>query len=416
MGKQVVHVVGAGLAGLAAAVRLMENGAEVRLYEAAAQAGGRCRSFFDPILGMRIDNGNHLVLSGNRSTLAYLSAIGAAERLKGPADATFDFVDMASTERWRLRLNDGAIPWWIFNRRRRVPHTRAQDYLRAAALLWAPDDRPVGRAMACSGPLYERLWKPILQAALNTDPAESSCGLAASVLRETLVKGGRACRPLIARDGLSEAFVDPALRVLEKGGATIRYGRRLRSISFATRNVEELNFGDEVVRVSADDSVILAVPPWVATTLVPDLPAPSEFRSIVNAHFKVFPPAQLAPVIGVANGTIEWIFSFRDRLAITISAADRLLDVARETLAAALWRELAAATGLNGAIPPWQIIKERRATFAALPAENAKRPASLTRWINLVLAGDWVRTGLPATIEGAIRSGHHAAQHCRERV
>jgi hypothetical protein len=270
--------------------------------------------------------------------------------------------------------------------------------------------------MACSGPLYERLWKPILQAALNTDPAESSCGLAASVLRETLVKGGRACRPLIARDGLSEAFVDPALRVLEKGGATIRYGRRLRSISFATRNVEELNFGDEVVRVSADDSVILAVPPWVATTLVPNLPAPSEFRSIVNAHFKVFPPAQLAPVIGVANGTIEWIFSFRDRLAITISAADRLLDVARETLAAALWRELAAATGLNGAIPPWQIIKERRATFAALPAENAKRPASLTRWINLVLAGDWVRTGLPATIEGAIRSGHHAAQHCRERV
>jgi hypothetical protein len=112
----------------------------------------------------------------------------------------------------------------------------------------------------------------------------------------------------------------------------------------------------------------------------------------------------------VVNGTAEWVFCFPQRISVTISAADRLLDVARETLAARLWEEVAAVTGIIGALPPWQIIKERRATFAALPSENARRPSCVTQWNNLMLAGDWTQTGLPATIEGAIRSGNRAAE------
>ena len=93
----------------------------------------------------------------------------------------------------------------------------------------------------------------------------------------------------------------------------------------------------------------------------------------------------------------------------TISAADRLLDVPRETLARKIWDEVAMVAGLPNALPPWQIVRERRATFAATPGENAKRPAAATAWSNLFLAGDWTQTGLPATIEGAIRSGNRAA-------
>jgi hypothetical protein len=165
------------------------------------------------------------------------------------------------------------------------------------------------------------------------------------------------------------------------------------------------------VPMAPEDRIVLSVPPSVASSLVPDLEVPTEYRAIVNAHFRVSPPARLAPMIGVINGTVEWIFSFRDRLAVTISAADRLLDVARETIAANLWREVAKVTGIKGALPPWQIIKERRATFAALPQENAKRPPNATQWTNLFIAGDWTRTGLPATIEGAIRSGNRGAEH-----
>jgi hydroxysqualene dehydroxylase len=410
MTKGVIHVIGGGLAGLAAAVRLSHSGADVIMHEAAAHAGGRCRSFFDPILGMTIDNGNHVILSGNHDTLAYLRMIGARDELTDPGYAAFAFVDLASNERWCLRPNSGGIPWWIFDSARRVPGTGPFDYLAVANLLWAAPGQPLARTMACSGLLYQRLWRPLLLAALNTDPVEASTELAAAILRATLFKGADFCRPLIAAEGLSAAFVSPALRFLQAHGATIHYGHRLRALRFEGQKVKELVFGDELVRMASEDGIVLAVPPSDASLLVPGLEAPAEYRAIINAHFRISPPARLAPMIGVVNGTVEWIFSFRDRLAVTISAADRLLEVARETLAGNLWREVATVTGIKGQMPPWQIIKERRATFAALPSENAKRPASTTQWANLVLAGDWTQTGLPATIEGAIRSGNRAAE------
>jgi squalene-associated FAD-dependent desaturase len=409
MGNPVVHVIGAGLAGLAAAVRLTQAGAKVAVHEAAGQAGGRCRSYHDPAVGMMIDNGNHLILSGNHATLDYLRTIGAEHLLIGPAAAEFPFVDLASKERWTLRPNAGRLPWWIFSANRRIPGTCAIDYLGIVRLIAASSAAPIGAVMNCSGTLYDRLWRPFLLAALNTEPREAAAGLAAAVIRATLLKGGRACRPLIARDGLSGALVDPALRFLAARGAAIHFGHRLRALAFEGRRAEALDFGDEAIELAPADAVVLAVPPPVAAALVPGLATPTEFRSILNAHFRLTPPAKLAPITGVLNGTVEWIFSFPERISITVSGADRLLEVPRETLARDLWREVAAVTGIAEALPPWQIVRERRATFAALPAENAKRPAAVTAWENLVLAGDWTATGLPATIEGAIRSGDRAA-------
>ncbi len=170
-----------------------------------------------------------------------------------------------------------------------------------------------------------------------------------------------------------------------------------------------LDFGDDRVAVGPADGVVLAVPPAVAADLVPDLTTPNEFRAIVNAHFRIDPPAALAPIIGIVNGTIEWLFSFERRLAVTISCADRLLDVPRETLAGKIWQEVAVVAGLPTELPPWQIVRERRATFAATPVQHARRPDAITAWSNLFLAGDWTNTGLPATIEGAVRSGNRAA-------
>ena len=403
-----VHVVGAGLAGLAAAVRLAGRGASVVVHEAAGVAGGRCRSYHDPLLDMVIDNGNHLLLSGNHAALSYLETIGAAGRLDGPAAAEFAFVDLASGERWTLRINRGRLPWWIFDRNRRVPGTTASDYLSFAGLLYASGEKTICEAVKCAGPLYERLARPFWLAALNIEPKEGSARLAGAIVRETLAAGGKACRPLIARDGLGQVFIEPALRFLGERNVTVAFGRRLRALDFDGDKVVGLDFGEERLAAGAD-AVILAVPPIVAADLVPDIKVPSEFRAIVNAHFRLDPPPGLAPIIGVVNGTIEWLFTFGDRLSITISAADRLLDAPREMLAQKLWQEVAIVTGLPTALPPWQIVRERRATFAATPRQNAKRPAATTTWRNLWLAGDWTMTGLPATIEGAIRSGNRAA-------
>jgi squalene-associated FAD-dependent desaturase len=404
-----VHVIGAGLAGLAAAVRLAGRSTSIIVHEAASQAGGRCRSYHDPALGMTIDNGNHLVLSGNHATLAYLAHIGAAGKLAGPPCAEFAFVDLASGERWTLRINDGPLPWWIFDKKRRVPGTAAAEYFSFARLLVAPQAKTICQVIRCAGPLYERLARPFWLAALNTHPREASAALAGAVTRETLAKGGKYCRPLIARGGLSQALIEPAMRFLGARKACIEFGHRLRKLEFVQDRVAVLDFAEETITLGPDDAVVLAVPPPVAADLVPKLAPPSRFHAIVNAHFRVKPPAAFPPMVGIVNGTIEWLFVFPDRLSVTISAADRLVDMPREQLAQQIWREVAAVAHLSTDMPAWQIVRERRATFAATPEQESKRPVARTAWRNLFLAGDWTRTGLPATIEGAIRSGNHAA-------
>jgi len=381
----------------------------VALYEAAGQAGGRCRSYYDAGFGAVIDNGNHLLLSGNDAAMRYLSLIGGADKLQGPDTAEFAFADLATGDRWKLSIGSGLWPSWLFDPARRVPGTKPSDYLAAARLMWASRHKTVTDVIPGEGRLYRRLWQPLFLAALNTDPAESSARLAGAIMRNTLAKGGKACRPLVA-EGLSAAFIDPALAYIQARGGTAAFGRRLRGIAFDASRAAALDFGDSQIAVEGEDTVILAVPPWVAATLVPCLDAPDEFRAILNAHFRVALPPSVPRILGVIGGTAEWIFAFPGRLSITISGADRLTGQPREELAAQLWREVSALTGLPADLPPWQIVNEKRATFAASPLQDAKRPGAKTEWRNFFLAGDWTQTGLPATIEGAIRSGERAAR------
>src|SRR3569623_2358758 len=291
-----VHIIGAGLAGLAAAVRLTAQGRRVAVHEATGQPGGRCRSYYDHVTGMVIDNGSHLLLSGNHAARDYLKAIGAEHLLEGPPSAEFDFIDLPTLKRWTVRFNDGQIPWWIFDKTRRVPATKARDYLGLLRLMFMSGDKPLSELVRCEGPLYERLLEPLFLAALRIEP-----------------------------------------------------------------------------------------------------------------------PAGAPRMIGVVNGTTEWIFALPGRVAVTVSDAGELVDAPRTDVAQTIWNEVAKVLGLPDTLPPWQIVRERRATFAATPEENAKRPQPSTRWRNLVLAGDWTDTGLPATIEGAVRSGHRAAELVAEQ-
>jgi squalene-associated FAD-dependent desaturase len=413
-----VHVVGGGLAGLSAATLLAEQGRRVILSEAAAQAGGRCRSYFDPQLGMTIDNGNHLVLSGNRAVQAYLARIGASDRLAGPDKARFAFFDVRDGARWVMRPSDGRIPWWIFQPDRRVPGTRALDYAVLAQFMRGHPGRRMDQVIACSGPLWDKMLEPVMLAVLNTAPAEGSMDLAGAVVRESLALGGLASRPRIAEPTLAAAFVEPALAYLSAKGVEVRLRRALKSIGREGGQdggrAISLTFSDGEVMLGPDDRVILAVPPAPAQGLLPGLEAPDDFRAIVNAHFALppgFDGKSAEAMTGLIGATAEWVFVFHDRLSVTVSGADALVDRDREDLARTLWADVCATLGLGDpALPAWQIVKEKRATFAATPAQDAKRPGARTALANLVLAGDWTRTGLPATIEGALRSGETAAR------
>ncbi|MDR5857133.1 hydroxysqualene dehydroxylase HpnE [Caballeronia sp. LZ062] len=417
--SRTVHVVGAGLAGLAAAVEAQRRGARVVLHESAPHAGGRSRSYFDAKLGMTVDNGCHLLLSGDHATLAYLRAIGSADNVSGPTQPDYPFLDAASGQTWTIRMSPGRLPRWLFDAEARLPGTQPADYLPMLPLFFGKPGRTVEASMRARGRVWDLLARPLLRTLLNADPSEASATVASNLLRETLAAGGQACRPLIAKNGLAHAFVEPALRLLQYGGADIRLGARATGIGFSGTDSKErlssLAFegAGEPVAIDASDGVVLAVPPDAARSLVPDVVAPDAFRAIVTVHFAVDVPvgsASAERLTFFVNGAADWLCAGDGRLTANIVSADRLLSTPHEEIAAAVWRDVAKAVRLPPVpMPPWQVIAQERATFAAVPSQEGLRAATRTRWPNLTLAGDWTATGLPATIEGAIRSGQKAA-------
>ena len=359
---------------------------------------------------MHIDNGTHLMLSGNYSAVDYLSAIGVKPDF---APASFRFVDGANGESWVLRLGDGSLPLWILDAGSRVPQTGIIDYLKLAPLLLGTQDKPLKEVIDRDSELYRRLLDPLMIAALNIDTPSGSSKLAAQIARETLLRGGHACRPLVFERGLSTAFVDPALAFLKDRGIDVRFEHELEGLKIDNGRVQALTFKDGEVPLGPDEAVVMAVPAYAAANLVPGLTTPDQFRAIINIHYDLAPPAGSPFMTGVINRTVEWIFAFKQRISVTISHADRLLTLPRQEIAETVWSEVTTILGMDAPLPKWQLVRERRATFAASPEQNARRPAPRTQWRNLVLAGDWTDTGLPATIEGAIRSGARAAQFVR---
>lgn len=412
-----VHVIGAGLAGLSAALSLTAAGRAVSVHESGQAAGGRCRSYFDKELGLRIDNGNHLLLSGNRDAVRYITEIGAQDRFKALAPALFPFVDLATKERWVVQPNGGRIPWWVVSKARRVPGTRLGDYWDMARITRIRDDTPVADSLR-RGQLYTRLLEPLAVAALNTPAQTGLARLLAAVMRETLLRGGNACSPMLPREGLSEALVDPAIATLRGRGAEVRLGSRIGALVIEHGRITALRGPDGVVAVDPGDAVLLATPPWVAADLLPGLVAPDAFEAILNIHYlhAADPHGPLADAgfIGLIHGTAEWLFMKPGHVSVTISAANGRVNDSAHAIAVAVWPDVVEALGLDegmkAAMPPYRVVKEKRATFAATAEQDRRRPAARTALAaNLALAGDWTETGLPATIEGAIRSGRIAA-------
>lgn len=409
MTEKRAFVIGAGVAGLAAATSLVENGVAVTVLEAAPQAGGRCRSFFDKQLGCDIDNGNHLALSGNLDVMAYLRRVGARDEIDELAPV-FPFYDLASGEHWEIALGRGRIPWRLLCPHHGIPGTRLVDFWRSRKVLSATPQETVAEVLGDTGALYEKFWKPFSVAVLNTEPQHAAAALLTPVISETLMQGGDACRPVLAKRGLGFSFVDPALDYLRSNGAEVRLGVRCREIAISQGRVQALDVEGEQLQIRDGDIVISALPPGVASDLLPGLSAPRDFRAIVNVHFRLGQPQETPRIVGLTGGLAEWLFVRGEVASVTISAAEHVVDEAADAIAQRVWQEISRVPGVaRPDMPPVRVIKEKRATFAQTVQEIGRRPGHSTAHANLWLAGDWTDTGLPATIEGAVRSGHRCA-------
>lgn len=387
-----VHIVGAGLAGLSCALAAIDSGHRVVLHEGARQAGGRARSWHEPTLGRLVDNGTHMVVGANHAVFDYLKRIGSEGSLI-PGPAAFPM----------LTLSTGKI--WVA-----TPLKLVGSVLASMWRMPRKEDAPISAALGRSGN-YRRFWDPLALAVMNTPADQASALVFRRVLERTLWKSQKASQPWLAREGLSESFVAPALAALEKAGATVRLNDPLRALERDGSRVVRLSFDSETIEIGPDDKVVLATPWVVARGFLPELPE-LPASPIVNVHFRMAeppPPPNEAGFLGLLGGTGEWMFVKGDLISVTISGAARVIDLPGEDIAALVWQDVARA--LKAETPPiaTRVIKEKRATLFHTPQAEALRPAP-RRGENLILAGDWTATGLPCTLEGALTSGITAAK------
>lgn len=391
-----LHVVGAGLAGLAAALAAARAGRRVRLYEATGQAGGRCRPVEDGS-GAVTDNGTHVLLSANRQALRFLDAIGARDRWVEPEPDGLPILDLATGECHRVGLS----PWSWLRPTRRPPGLGLRELGRLLRLGLPGPDRPV-RAVLGEGTLARTVIEPLAIAALNTPPAEASARRLARALRRAALPG--AARLLVARRGLGPDLIEPALRALAALGVHPAYGRRLRAVTVEGGRARVLRFTDEDTALGDADQVVLALPPQALAKLFPGLALPDRFEPIVNLHYAVDHAA--LRFMGLLGGLAQWVLFRPGTASVTISAARHAVDLPGAELAARIWPEVRHAGGAVGlSLPPhlpgWRVVKERRATVSQPAGYHARVMAPCA---NLRLAGDWL-SPLPATIEAAVASG-----------
>ncbi|MBM1175133.1 hydroxysqualene dehydroxylase [Microvirga arabica] len=397
------HIVGAGVAGLSAALAVTADGGEAVLYEAAPHPGGRCRTLH-PADGFDHDNGTHVLFTANGRALDLLKTVGARERWCEPEPKGLPLYDGRTGEMRRVGLS----PWSWLRPSRRPQGLTLPDLARILRLVFAAKDCPVA-AIIGKRPIMDSLIEPLTVAVLNTPPEQASAQRLACALRQLIRPG--AGRLLVARNGLSQDLIEPAVATLQARGVRVLTGQRLRTLLIANGRVIGLALSDRTVMLGPNDRVILALPPYEVERLLPDLPVPTQFEPILNVHYRMA-GLEHPRFIGFTGTLAQWALIRPSHVSVTVSAADAVVDQNASDVAGRIWREIAPALhslGLDAHAdlqPETRVVKEKRATIRQA-AETLPQPP-LRPLANLALAGDWIGS-LPATIESAVMAGEHAA-------
>ena len=458
-GSPDVLVLGGGFAGLAAATALAASGARVLLLEARPYLGGRARSWVDPESGSVVDNGQHLFMGCYEETLLFLDRLGTRDRLGLQPRLELPFVEPGGRLS-TFRLPRLPSPWDLAAGLLRFPGLSlaervgllrvARDTRRQAR---RPGGRPHGGApdgdldrttveqwLASLGQTAEanrRLWHPLAIAALNETPERASAAMLVPVLHRAFERGAAGSRLGLSRVGLSELYAEPAAHFLKARGSEVRLRAQVRRVvcergRFAWALLADgarLAAGAAVAAVPADDLLEMLPPETAASAPFAGL-SRLEVSPIVSAYLWFGSPITDLPFAGLLGGTWQWMFNRRafgghgggghgggaHGVTLVKSAARDLVERPIDHLVRKALDDLHAffPDSRRATLRHSLVIKEKRATLAHAPGTLSLRPGPRTPCQGLYLAGDWTATGLPATIEGAVASGHACALLARE--
>tara|TARA_Y100000590_G_scaffold421294_1_gene524816 strand:+ start:9615 stop:10883 length:1269 start_codon:yes stop_codon:yes gene_type:complete len=414
-----IHIIGGGLAGLSCAVNIVKKeNIKINLYEASSLFGGRCRSYKEKDFNCFLDNGNHLIIKGYTNTFNYLKKINAEKKLLSNNQTFYPFIDIKKKEKWEVRPYSFILPWWIFFKSYRPINVSFIDFIKSFKLIFAKRNQTVSDIIKKNSLIYRSFWKPFTIAVLNTHPNEASAKLLFNVIIKTLFFRNDPLKPYITKKSLDDSLIKPAIKKILSKKIKIKTKSRLKKIIFKNNFAEKIIINNDIIKINKKDLVILAVTPNIISRIIPKFKVPKKTNCILNIHFKLNQIHKKIKLpnnsffVGIIGGTIDWIFKKKNILSITISAANNLNKLNNEEISEIVWSDVKKVFNLeNITKPKYKIIREKMATFVQSPNEIYKKPKMLTQYKNIFLAGDWIDTGLPATIEGAITSGYNIASY-----
>jgi len=469
-----VIVVGAGFAGLSAATALAERGARVLVVEARPTLGGRATAFTDPATGERVDNGQHVLFGCYHETFRFLRRIDAESNVRVQRRLAVDMIDRAG--RWSrlacpalpppFHLLAGVMSWnalgWrdrlaVLHMRTPMAAARAQHVSRRGRLPWPAEAAEQRRWQPAQGPpeggpfdvhgeetvrqwlvrhrqtprLIELLWEPLAVAALNQPIDSAAASALISVLARMFGDDPRDAALALPLKPLDELYARPACEYIERRGGSVHTN--------AAARIECVDPGEglapDVVarntRLSAH-AVICAVPWYALADVFPGRPAAlgavldaaarTAASPIVTVNLWFDRVVTERDVVGLPGRTMQWVFDKRtafggqaSHLSLVSSGAEGVVSRTNQELIELAVGEVrdALPAARSATLVRGVVVREKRATFSVAPGQPP-RPPTRTGVPGLFLAGDWIDTGLPATIEGAVVSGHRAAEAAME--